>query len=121
MQVYPVVHSGTVVVLKTGFGFLETGDADARNRVYFAASEVSPFLLLVHMRSQCSLRARMTCQSASIVRSSPGADRLLVAQRRFTITEAAVRWEASWVPLIGGNRMKLCVNICIASPLQGKL
>ena len=39
-QVYPVVHSGTVVVLKTGFGFLESGDADAKNRVYFAAGEV---------------------------------------------------------------------------------
>jgi len=33
------VHSGTVVVLKTGFGFLESGEEDARSRVYFAASE----------------------------------------------------------------------------------
>ena len=40
-QVYPLVHSGSVVVLKTGFGFLESGDGDARSRVYFAASEVS--------------------------------------------------------------------------------
>ena len=38
-----MVHSGTVAVLKTGFGFLETGEDDARNRVYFAASEVSFF------------------------------------------------------------------------------
>ena len=50
LQVYPVVHSGTVAVLKTGFGFLESGSDDARSRIYFAASE-----------ARAALGARRTC------------------------------------------------------------
>ena len=40
LQVYPVVHSGVVVLLKQGFGFLEYGDPEARSRLYFSFSEV---------------------------------------------------------------------------------